>query len=209
MQVRDGITVGQDALKRFRRLVPNSEIGANATDCNLWRSSRDHGTWYGRFDWNGKGESAHRISYRWFIGEIPPLKQVLHTCGNVSHGGCVNPHHLKLGGPKENSEDRILDGTQHRGEKTGSARLTEATVRDIFENKGKISQDKRALKHGVSKKQIANIDGGSSWTHVTGMPLSPAVARRNAQRREKTRKRKLLEEEEEGKEEEGEEWSTY
>jgi hypothetical protein len=38
-------------------------------------------------------ESAHRASYKTFIGPIPDDKRIVHICGNRL---CINPQHLKL-----------------------------------------------------------------------------------------------------------------
>lgn len=50
-----------------------------------------------------KGVGAHRISYEWNIGPIPPGLDVDHECLNR---GCVRPGHLRLATRKQNMENR-------------------------------------------------------------------------------------------------------
>lgn len=65
--------------------------------------------------WDGPGgqygalgkQQAHRISYRIHQGAIPPGGWVLHSCDTP---GCVNPDHLRVGSPKDNSTDMVARG---------------------------------------------------------------------------------------------------
>ena len=57
-----------------------------------------------------KLESAHRLSYKLHIGEIPEGKCVMHIC-NIRN--CWNPSHLTIGTDKENTEQRDHQG-RHR-----------------------------------------------------------------------------------------------
>lgn len=50
---------------------------------------------------------AHRVAYEFYIGEITDELHVLHTCDIPS---CINPAHLYLGTPKQNSADKVLRG---------------------------------------------------------------------------------------------------
>lgn len=94
-------------LERFIGLVDNYGLSG----CWTWRGGTDH-KGYGRFICEGQGR-AHRWSYQHFVGRIPEGMQVDHTCFVRN---CVNPEHLRLVTPKQNSEH--LKGA-HRDSRTG------------------------------------------------------------------------------------------
>ena len=58
--------------------------------CWLWTASTMEG--YGSFYIDGKSIGAHRVAYRWFVGEVPDGREIDHLC-RVRR--CCNPAHLE------------------------------------------------------------------------------------------------------------------
>ena len=130
--------------------------------CWLWLAKIDkYG--YGDFWMNGKGVKAHRAAYELFNGTIPENMSVLHSCDVRC---CVNPYHLFLGFPKDNSADMTAKGRQAKGSKVGGAKLEESKVVEILASNEKSSV--LAKNHGVSHAAIWWIRTGKTWKHVKG-----------------------------------------
>ncbi len=150
--------------KKFWGLVSTPE------GCWIWEGNL-FDTGYGRIYSNGKEESAHRVSWMLFYGEIPPGLLVLHSCDNRP---CVRPDHLFLGTHEDNTQDMLRKGrwsikNRARGERIGKAQLTESDVVLIRKlDKAGYNRHEIAdrLKNKVLPGQIAKIARRESWKHV-------------------------------------------
>jgi len=124
---------------------------------------------YGQI-WNDRQfRYAHRISWELHYGPIPQDLCVCHRCDNR---GCVRPDHLFLGTNLENTLDRETKGRGAKGERQGSAKLTEAQVVNIrrLYAVGESSQRALAQQFGISKTEIARIVCGKKWRHLDAVP---------------------------------------
>jgi hypothetical protein len=108
---------------------------------------------------------AHRMAWEIAYGPIPNGLHVLHKCDNPP---CVNPDHLFLGTPADNTADRVAKGRQAKGEDFSHSKVTEAQVRSIRERyaAGGITQQELADEYGMRGPEISRIITRQRWKHV-------------------------------------------
>ena len=130
------------------------------TGCLLWKKAINN-LGYGISWKNGKPISAHRNIYEETYGPIPTGLVVRHTCDNRA---CVNPNHLILGTPKQNSQDMVDRNRQAKGSKVGTSILTEDVVLMIKSLSGSSRQVAKLI--GCSATTIKDIRNNKLWKHV-------------------------------------------
>lgn len=139
-----------------------SKIIKQSNNCWEWQGSLRSG--YGQIYNNTKQPLyAHRVSYELHKGPIPTNMFVCHSCDNKK---CVNPDHLWLGTPKDNSTDMTSKGNSHKGSKNHKAKLTEQEVLEIRELIGTLPPKEIAKIYNVSQMLIYYIKNRKNWTHI-------------------------------------------
>ena len=151
-------------INRFWTYVERSD----APDaCWLWAGYISENG-YGIVGIKGGQYKAHRVSYFIEYGRIDNDRLVLHRCDVRA---CVNPAHLFLGTPKDNSQDAVRKerNTKLYGEQNGKAKLTRAAVLAIRRIcKRGVYQKTVAKQFGVSEATVSYVVNGGRWGKFTG-----------------------------------------
>lgn len=131
-------------------------------DCLIWPFARTNGR-YGKLLFGGRLCLAHRVVCEAVNGPPPsPAHEAAHTCGQ-GHDACVNPRHLRWRTPKQNTGEKADHGTQLRGSRVPTSKLTEADVRAIRSLRGALKQKEIADRYGVQPSVISRIFSGARW----------------------------------------------
>lgn len=138
---------------RFHRFYTVIESG-----CWLW-TGHIIKSGYGQFcPAKGVADGAHRYSYKIHKGEIPEGMFVCHKC-NVKT--CVNPEHLYLGSPLQNTQDAAKDGLM------GHKLSADDVLKIVDWSKQGIRHATIAAEFGVTRSMISNVCRGETWRHVS------------------------------------------
>lgn len=150
---------------RIKPFIKFAIDGEYSSDCLLWP--------FGLSD-NGYGSPVklkpkiqkrpHQIVCEAVYGPASsPYHEVAHNCGNRQ---CVNRTHLRWATISENAADRVIHGTDIRGEDNAQAKLTESDVREIRALDGKMFHREIADIYGVHRVTISEAIRRVTWAHV-------------------------------------------
>ena len=126
--------------------------------CWIWQKGKDKDG-YGLVYY----KRAHRVSYEEFIGKIPKGMMVCHKCDNPT---CVNPDHLFLGTPQDNTQDAIKKGRMSVGEKNPNSKLNKKDILEIRRLSKTTSGYQIAKKYKISTTMVYDIIRKRSWKDI-------------------------------------------
>jgi hypothetical protein len=178
--------------KTKNTFLQNTVLDAD-TGCMNWQHYKN-ADGYGRMSFNRKVISAHRFSYKLFIGDIPEGLIVRHKCHNPP---CCNPNHLLIGTQLDNIQDMVNAGRHLSPKKKkpkpphfsalisakqkeywarvkeqgivrmSSNKLNEDTVKYIRQRaKEGIAAKEMALEYEMTPHAIRHIINRKTWRHV-------------------------------------------
>lgn len=120
---------------------------------------------YGQIKVKGKKWATHRLAWILTNGPITDGLWACHTCDNRR---CVNPAHLFLGTPADNSRDMAEKGRAMRGEGHYNTRLTESDIRTIraMRANGRFTLRQVAEKFDITEGGVSMIARRKNWRHI-------------------------------------------
>jgi hypothetical protein len=147
--------------ERFRaKLAPQDPV----TGCIEWIGCRNKKKGYGQISRDGKNIGAHCLAWELKHGPIPEGMCVCHSCDNPP---CCNTEHHFLDTKAGNNADMRSKGRQAKGVSTGSAKLTEADVKEIRRRLA-AGEVRRviAADFGIHQTTVGDIKTGRTWSHL-------------------------------------------
>lgn len=128
----------------------------------------------------GRWVRLHRFIFALVNGRLRPDELVRHSCDVRD---CCNPAHLLKGTIADNNADREARGRGAKGERIGTAKLTNAKAIEIVQDMT-LTPVEKAVKNGVSKRAVYDVLAGKSYRDVTApyrnassMPTLPTAPR--------------------------------
>jgi hypothetical protein len=158
-----------DPNSTLRKLSPNGDalkfvnevaLPFDGDECLEW-TINDRGNGYGYVCINRKMIGVNRYICQLVYGEPPTKKHhAAHNCGNPN---CVNPSHLRWATCSENMADKLLHGTEQRGERHGMAKLTAENVLAIRKLEGTATQSEIGAMFGITNVTVCAIMKRRIW----------------------------------------------
>lgn len=163
--IRHGSTDPREsrAMKFIRGVVENPPPDR----CVEWPYGTSY-SGYARAKYKGINRSAARIALILYTG-VPDDYPYHAAHGPCNSRICINPHPdhgLAWKTPLENAADKLRDGTNARGMKSGKAKMTDEQVLSIFNDPR--PQIEIAAELGIHSAHISRIKNGKRWAWLTG-----------------------------------------
>ena len=158
-------SVARTILSPFRGKIINRRISSKVRKSLLDR----HGYEIISLCINGRKKRfrLNRLVCAAFHGPPMPGMDAAHNDGKKRNNKACN---LRWATRLENAYDKIIHGTQTRGENVFGAKLTSEQVLEIISlSTSGVSRLQISLDYGVSCSSIRKIILGHSWSHVTGI----------------------------------------
>lgn len=131
--------------------------------CRVWTGKLTHDG-YPRIRFKGVSWRANRLVAFLWHGKPAKGAVACHKCDNKA---CINHRHIYWGTKKSNAVDRSVRGQQNRGERSGTAKLTEGDVLDMrkLRESGWTYQE-LADWFGVTISTAHRNVNGVRWAHI-------------------------------------------
>lgn len=132
-------------------------------ECITWPSTGLNKYGYAVIRWEGKQQRVNRVVCGIMRGSPTDAKlHAAHSCGNRA---CVNHRHLRWATPTENQADRLLHGTDGRGEKNVTSKISEQDARAIrLAWKARdLNQTEIGKRFGITPSAVSHIVTGKNW----------------------------------------------
>lgn len=142
------------------------QVVRQANGCWIWQGGKNS-KGYGHIERRGQRIQAHHASWELHRGPVPQGLWVLHACDVPS---CVNPAHLFVGTPTDNSQDCLKKGrwgkNEVKGEQVGTSKLNAEQVLAIRSLAKVRSVKDIASIYSVKASTIYDVLQGRTWAHV-------------------------------------------
>lgn len=154
------MSVDKIHIKRFMKFVRKNAVNG----CWEWAGFiGTHG--YGAFQYKEVGCYAHRFSYHALKEPITSEHKGMYVCHACDNRKCVNPEHLFLATPRQNSLDASRKNRIKKGELHPFAKISRKTASDIrvLYASSRLPQARIASIFCVSPCTVAEIVSSKRW----------------------------------------------
>lgn len=166
MEVKMPATIGNQNRRKYPICVEDAfiefAIKSQTDECIIWPYGVSGS--YPCISRNDKQMKVTRLICEQINGPAPSDKhEAAHNCGKGKLR-CINGKHLRWDTHKGNQLDRLLHGTDSRGEKYGAAKLKEFQILEIRNLAGTMFQREIAKIYGISQSHVKDIINRNKWS---------------------------------------------